>query len=66
VSAFCDEIDRLARCLQDGDLAKAADAEADAAVRLRLAARQLDYVHRELGTLLQRQGWTDEATRTSA
>ena len=28
VSAFMDEIDRLARCLQDGDLARAADDEA--------------------------------------
>jgi len=66
VSAFCDEVDRLARCLQEGDLAKAAASEADAAVRLRLAARQLDYVHRELGALLQRQGWSDEPARTSA
>jgi ParB family transcriptional regulator, chromosome partitioning protein len=66
VSAFCDEVDRLARCLQDGDLAKAADSEADAAVRLRLAARQLDYVQRELGALLLRHGWADEPTRTSA
>ena len=66
VSAFCDEVDRLARCLQDGDLAKAATGDGDAAVRLRLATRQLDYVQRELGALLQRQGWADEPARTSA
>jgi ParB family chromosome partitioning protein len=66
VSAFCDEVDRLARCLQDGDLAKAAASDADAAVRLRLARRQLEYVQRELGALLQRQGWADESARTSA
>ncbi|HZS02259.1 MAG TPA: ParB/RepB/Spo0J family partition protein [Chloroflexota bacterium] len=66
VSAFCDEIDRLARCLQEGDLTKAAASEADAAVRLRLAARQLEYVQRELGALLQRQGWADEPARSSA
>ncbi|HEY7061982.1 MAG TPA: ParB/RepB/Spo0J family partition protein [Chloroflexota bacterium] len=65
-SAFCDEVDRLARCLQDGDLAQAAGNEADAAVRLRLAARQLDYVQRELSALLQRHGWADEPARSSA
>ena len=66
VSAFCDEVDRLARCLQDGDLATAAGQEPDAAVRLRLAARQLEYVQRELATFLHRQGWAEEAVRTSA
>jgi ParB family transcriptional regulator, chromosome partitioning protein len=66
VSAFCDEVDRLARCLQDGDLARAAEQEGDAAVRLRLVARQLDYVQRELGAFLQRQGWAEEPVRTSA
>jgi hypothetical protein len=66
VSAFCDEVDRLARCLQEGDLATAATREADAAVRLRLAARQLEYAQRELGTLLQRQGWSDDQARSSA
>ena len=66
VSAFCDEVDRLARCLQEGDLAKAAGQEADAAVRLQLAARQLEYVQRELGAFLHRQGWAEDAVRTSA
>lgn len=56
VSAFCDEVDRLARCLQEGDLAQAARGEADAAVRLQLAARQLEYVQRELTALLPRLG----------
>jgi len=66
VGAFADEVDRLARCLQEGDLAQAASREPDAAVRLRLAARQLEYVQRELGALLQRQGWADDAPRASA
>jgi ParB family chromosome partitioning protein len=66
VSGFCDEVDRLARCLQEGDLAKAATTEGDAAVRLRLAARQLEYVQRELGVLLKQQGWADEPARSSA
>ena len=57
VSAFVDEIDRLARCLQDGDLARAAEDEADAPIQLRLAARQLEYVSRELGKFLRTRGW---------
>jgi ParB family chromosome partitioning protein len=57
VSAFMDEIDRLARCIQDGDLARAADDEADAPIQLRLASRQLEYVSRELGKFLKTRGW---------
>jgi ParB family chromosome partitioning protein len=57
VSAFMDEIDRLARCLQDGDLARAADGEPDAPIQLRLAARQLDYVSKELAKFLRTRGW---------
>src|SRR3954447_3623768 len=57
VSAFMDEIDRLARCLQDGDLDHAADEEADAPIQLRLAARQLSYVSKELGKFLKKRGW---------
>jgi ParB family transcriptional regulator, chromosome partitioning protein len=66
VGAFCDEVDRLARCLQEGDLAQAIGQESDAEVRLRLAARQVDYVQRELTTLLRRQGWADDRSRASA
>src|SRR5688572_24998976 len=57
VSAFMDEIDRLARCLQEGDLARAADDEPDAPIQLRLAARQLEYVSRELAKFLRARGW---------
>jgi ParB family chromosome partitioning protein len=57
VSAFMDEIDRLARCIQDGDLARAADEEADAPIQLRLASRQLAYVSKELGKFLKTRGW---------
>ncbi|MBI4494015.1 MAG: ParB/RepB/Spo0J family partition protein, partial [Chloroflexi bacterium] len=56
VSAFCDEVDRIARCLQDGELARAADQEADAPIQLRLALRQLTYAQRALTELLQRRG----------
>lgn len=68
VSAFCDEIDRLARCLQEGDLARASQREADAAVRLRLAARQLADVARALDELLAARGWaepTGDAARSA-
>lgn len=59
VSAFADEVDRLARCLQDGDLARAADDEPDAPIQLRLVARQMEYVQRELGKFLKTRGWAD-------
>jgi ParB family chromosome partitioning protein len=66
VSAFCDEVDRLARCLQEGDLTAAANQEPEAAVRLRLAARQVDYLQRELTAFLRRQGWAEDGPRASA
>lgn len=58
VPAFVDEIDRLARCLQDGDLARAADESPDAPIQLRLAARQLAFVQKELSALLRARGWS--------
>jgi hypothetical protein len=57
VSAFMDEIDRLARCIQDGDLARAADDDPEAPIQLRLASRQLGYVSKELGKFLKTRGW---------
>jgi ParB family chromosome partitioning protein len=59
VSAFVDEVDRLARCLQDGDLARAADDEPDAPIQLRLAARQVGYVSKQLATFLRTRGWNE-------
>ena len=53
VSAFCDEVDRLARCLQEGDLDRALGREPEAVGRLRLALRQIDYLEHELGALLE-------------
>jgi len=43
LAAFCDEVDRLARCIQEGDLARAIKGDDSAPVRLRLAARQLAF-----------------------
>jgi ParB family chromosome partitioning protein len=57
IAAFMDEIDRLARCLQEGDLARASDEEPDAPIQLRLAARQLTYVQKELSKFLRTRGW---------
>jgi hypothetical protein len=52
LAAFCDEVDRLARCVQDGDLARSAKGDASAPVRLGLAARQLAFVLKSVEGLL--------------
>lgn len=57
--AFADEVARLARCLQEGDLAKAADADPAAPLKLRLATRQLGFVARGLDRLLRERGWQE-------
>ena len=59
VGAFVDETDRLARALQEGDLARAAGEEPDAPIQLRLALRQLRFVSGELEKLLRRNGWLE-------
>jgi ParB family transcriptional regulator, chromosome partitioning protein len=51
LAAFCDEVDRIARCVQDGDLARAAKGDDTAAMRLELAARQLAFALREVEAL---------------
>lgn len=57
VDAFCDDVGRLARALQEGDLAKAVKNDNEAAMKLKLARRQADFVARELAALCQAQGW---------
>lgn len=57
VAAFCDEVDRLARCLIDGDLDRAANDDPAAPLKLRLAARQLEHTAKLLDKLLGRHGW---------
>jgi ParB family chromosome partitioning protein len=52
LGAFCDEVDRLARCIQDGDLARATRTDPTAATRLTLAAKQLAFVVRSVESLL--------------
>jgi ParB family chromosome partitioning protein len=44
VDSFCDEVARLSRCVSEGDLARAAQADPKASVKLELARRQLEYV----------------------
>jgi len=51
LAAFCDETDRLARCVQDGDLARAAKQDPAAPARLRLAAKQLTFTLRAVQAL---------------
>lgn len=57
VDAFCDEVARLARALQEGDLAKAAREDREAATKLKLARRQAEFVAHELAALCREQGW---------
>ncbi len=57
VDAFCDEVARLARCLQEGDLARAAKADAEAATKLKLSRRQADFVARQLAAFCRERGW---------
>jgi ParB family chromosome partitioning protein len=52
LSAFCDEVDRLARCIQDGDLQQAIRGDESAPTRLRLAAKQLGFTLRAVEALL--------------
>ncbi|MGH2352387.1 MAG: ParB/RepB/Spo0J family partition protein [Chloroflexota bacterium] len=52
LSAFCDEIDRLARCIQDGDLNRAIRGDKTAPTRLRLAAKQLAFTLRSIEALI--------------
>ncbi|MCS7001903.1 MAG: hypothetical protein NZ518_03540, partial [Dehalococcoidia bacterium] len=59
VDAFCDEVDRLVRCLDDGDLAKAAARKPESASRLRLANRQLRWLHEHLTQFLVERGWAE-------
>jgi ParB family transcriptional regulator, chromosome partitioning protein len=57
VDAFCDEVGRLARALQEGDLAKAAKGDPEAATKLKLALRQIEFVQRELDAFARERGW---------
>lgn len=59
VAAFCDEVDRLARALLDGDLERAAVRDPAAPLQLRLAARQLEHTAKLLAKLLAKHGWSE-------
>jgi hypothetical protein len=58
VAVFCDEVDRLARALLDGDLDRAANDDPAAPINLRLASRQLEHTAKLLKQLLNRRGWS--------
>jgi len=51
LASFMDEADRLARCVQDGDLAKLVAADAEGALKVRLVAKQLAFLSRAVGEL---------------
>jgi len=44
LDAFADEVGRLTRCVQDGDLQRFSEQDPNAAVKLRLVARQLRFL----------------------
>jgi ParB family chromosome partitioning protein len=48
IDAFCDEVARISRCISDGDLARAADKDPKASMKLDLARRQIQYVFNAL------------------
>lgn len=51
LGSFCDEVDRISRCVQDGDLARAVKGDDTSATRLQLAAKQLAFTLREVEAL---------------
>ncbi|MCL4543536.1 MAG: ParB/RepB/Spo0J family partition protein [Chloroflexi bacterium] len=62
VASFCDEVDRLARCLQDGDLERSARGDPSAPERLRLARKQLQFTVHALEDLAKQKGWPTDAS----
>lgn len=59
VASFCDEVDRLTRCLQDGDLLRVAQGDEEAPTRLRLALKQMQFATRAMQELAQQHGWVE-------
>jgi ParB family chromosome partitioning protein len=59
VDSFCDEVDRLSRAIEEGDLAKAAARNPEAAARLRLAYKQLKWTTDALEVFLADRGWNE-------
>jgi ParB family chromosome partitioning protein len=53
VDSFCDEVGRLARCLSEGDLARALQKDPKGKIKLDLARRQIQYVFTALDDLLR-------------
>jgi hypothetical protein len=51
VDAFCDEVGRVARCVSEGDLARAIERDPKALMKLDLARRQVQYLLAALGEL---------------
>ncbi len=52
LDSFADEVDRLARCVQDGDLAKLLIADAEGRVKGTLLAKQLAFLARAVDDLI--------------
>jgi len=52
VDSFCDEVDRLSRCVTDGDLARALKKDPKGVAKLDLARRQIQYLFTALDDLV--------------
>jgi len=59
LDSFMDELDRLARCVQEGDLQRFADEDEAAPVKVRMAIRQLRFLMEALSPLAQTLGPND-------
>ena len=51
LDSFVDEADRLARCVQDGDLAKLVASDPEGGLKLKLVAKQLAFLSRAVGVM---------------
>jgi ParB family chromosome partitioning protein len=53
IDSFCDEVARLARAVQEGDLTRAANEDPASPLKLGLAAKQLDFIRRAIAETLR-------------
>lgn len=60
LDSFMDELDRLARCVQEGDFQRFMDEDETGSVKVRLAARQLRFLADTVTALAQASGPTEE------
>ncbi|MBI3964650.1 MAG: ParB/RepB/Spo0J family partition protein [Chloroflexi bacterium] len=60
IDSFCDEVARIAQCIQEGDLERAVGKDKASATKLKLVRRQLDFAAGALGAIMVKRGWADD------